>query len=360
MLYHIKLIEMQIENIPLWIKLPNYLFAYGYSAVVVFIVLSGYCLMLPVVHSQTGYIPGGLWSYFQRRGQRILPTYYAALILCLFLSAAILVLAKLTNYQWEVLFRDYFSPDFSSSDVILHFLLIHNLTTGDAIARINTPMWSVAVEWQIYFVFPLLLLPLWRRFGCFVMLVIAFAVSLIPHYLFNGLLDNSCPWFIGSFALGMTASEIGFSSKPNLIKLQKKLPWLLLVFIFIGFASLIKLLVKQPDEWISTSFVSMAVACFLVYCTNFYIRKDELPRPLKIMASPIGIIFGGFSYSLYLIHGPILTLLRHLLLNLHLSSLNFIILLYLFGVPICIGSAYIFSQLFERKFTLKFMTKLTK
>src|SRR5205085_647811 len=48
------------------------------EAVALFIVLSGFCLMLPVVRRE-GVLQGGAWQFFKRRARRILPPYYLAL-----------------------------------------------------------------------------------------------------------------------------------------------------------------------------------------------------------------------------------------------------------------------------------------
>ena len=44
---------------------------YGTDGVPIFIVLSGFCLMLPLAQSKTTYIPGGVSSYIRRRAWRI-------------------------------------------------------------------------------------------------------------------------------------------------------------------------------------------------------------------------------------------------------------------------------------------------
>ena len=71
-------------------------------------------------------------------------------------------------------------------------------------------MWSVAVEWQIYFIFALLLLPLWRRLGRAGMLVIALLIGLAPHYVLppSANLDWSFPWYVTLFAMGMCAATL--------------------------------------------------------------------------------------------------------------------------------------------------------
>src|SRR5260221_2639176 len=61
---------------------------YGYYAfipwllrgrsVAVFMVLSGFCLMLPAAKSAAGTLRDGFWAYLRRRARRILPPYYVS------------------------------------------------------------------------------------------------------------------------------------------------------------------------------------------------------------------------------------------------------------------------------------------
>ncbi|MEO7717266.1 MAG: acyltransferase, partial [Capsulimonas sp.] len=106
---------------------------YSHFAVDVFIVLSGYCLILPV--ARAGELRGGALDFFRRRARRILPPCYAALTL----AAAIYALTHLHKpFPWVA-------------------LLGNLLLVQDAVQRWNmfdSPLWSVAVEWRIYFLFP--------------------------------------------------------------------------------------------------------------------------------------------------------------------------------------------------------------
>jgi len=348
---HLFLMERCHGIEPIWHELSSRAFKFGTFAVAIFIVLSGYCLMLPVVRSRNGYIPGGLKSYFWRRGRRILPTYYAALIFCLLLSALILILKTLTHFSWSTIFHDQFLTDFSYIDVLLHFLLIHNLTTGVVLYNINSPMWSIALEWQIYFIFPLLL-PLWRGWNCWVVMVVAFVIGLVPYYLIPNFMELSHPWFLSSFVLGMIAADIGFSNKPYMIRLNKYLPWNVFLIIFSTLA-VITSEISNVDRWIPEICFSIAAACLMIYSTNYLMTENKLPILLKTLQSPLATTLGSFSYSLYLTHAPIITLLRHLLIMLNLPVNIFGLVLYLTGTIVSIGFAYIFYLLFERKFTLK-------
>ena len=54
---------------------------WAFFAVQVFIIISGFSLMITVARSPDGRLGGGLRDFFARRARRILPPYYAALAL---------------------------------------------------------------------------------------------------------------------------------------------------------------------------------------------------------------------------------------------------------------------------------------
>ena len=147
--------------LPRWLTLLISWMSIGRFAVDVFIVLSGYCLMLPVVRSTQDRLSGGLRQFFLRRARRVLPPYYAALVVTLLASALIPNLYPTVGVDWKL------GPvALGSGAVWSHVFMFHNLSPR-WIGAIDYPMWSVATEWQIYlsFFFALLLLPLWRLSG---------------------------------------------------------------------------------------------------------------------------------------------------------------------------------------------------
>ena len=73
-------------------------FAFGHFAVAVFIVLSGFCLTLPV--ARAGELRGGARRFFRRRARRILPPYYAALALSLLLLGV--AVGDTTGTHWDL------------------------------------------------------------------------------------------------------------------------------------------------------------------------------------------------------------------------------------------------------------------
>ena len=76
-------------SLPHRVELATVWMDWGHYAVDVFIVLSGFCLMLPVARNVDGQLQGSLADYIKRRARRILPPYYASLALALVLCATV-------------------------------------------------------------------------------------------------------------------------------------------------------------------------------------------------------------------------------------------------------------------------------
>jgi peptidoglycan/LPS O-acetylase OafA/YrhL len=348
------------------LKLPLFWFwfakilRYGAFAVVIFIVLSGYVLMLPVSRSHDGHINGSIGDYLKRRSRRILPPYYAALALSLLVSLGVFILERFTSFQWnEIAAKGAFSPKFSLIDVISHLLLLHNLSP-ETLMTINSPMWSVATEWQIYFIFPLLLLPLWRRFGLLAVTSVSFIIGLLPVYLLNGFLESASPWFLGIFTLGMVASEIGFSQKPEVVVMRNNLPWGVLSILFTVISFLTEWRTLGLHIWIGQSFLGLAGCCLFIYCTKFVVDGKKLPWFLNVFEHPLAVELGKISYSLYLTHGVVQVLVRYCLFNLQLSAGVFATVSYILGTVASLVFAYVFYIYFEKPFVSTFGKKHQK
>ncbi len=333
----------------------------GRSAVDIFIVLSGYCLMMPVVRAGTGCLPGGIADFVRRRARRILPPFYAALLLSL---AAIAFVPALHSAPAESLWATAL-PAFTPGVLLSHVLLIHNFDPSWH-SKIDYPMWSVATEWQIYFLFPLLLLPVRRRAGMAAMLLTAFVVGLAPLALFFGRFSGVAPHFLGLFALGMAGAEINFSPAPSLARLREKLPWGLLATVLAVVLAMISL---KHSSWylalaVKDSVVGGMTGCLLVFCSRHLTRAHAAqdgradshfstrpaPRVLRLFESRAAVTLGAFSYSLYLVHAPILAVSLSALRPLHLSPTLTLALMLGFGVPLALAGSYLFYLAFERPF----------
>ena len=327
------------------VRLP---LVYGHDAVAVFIVLSGYCLMLPVARAE-GQLVRGLPSYFARRAWRILPPYYATVGGSLLLLALLPVLETPTHTIW-----DDTSPAFTQASIGSHLLLVHNLFPSLA-NRINGPLWSVATEWQIYFFFPLLLLPIWRRFGPLATVVAGFVVGSAFTWLAPAAAFSAASWYIGLFALGMCAAGIGFTSRPTELALRARVPWallsaLLLGLVAIGATVLVRVWFRVMPY--SDALVGAATASSLVYLTKHALAPAPQARPLilRLLESTPLVALGRFSYSLYLTHLPIVALCYFGLQRSALSQSSQMLVLVGLSLPLSVLFAYGFYWVFERRF----------
>ncbi|MCW3100849.1 MAG: acyltransferase [Chthonomonadaceae bacterium] len=348
-LHHIRAYALG-DGLPGWGRTATLWMAFGHFSVSLFIVLSGYCLMLPVVRSPDRNLRGGVAGFIGRRARRILSTYYAALALAV-----------------GLIWVGWIPGVIGTNDLWAHILLVHNLFPAYYFG-FNGPFWSVATEWQIYFVFALVLLPLWRRFGNLTVLLVAFGLGILPPLIWRGWDVWACYWFIGLFALGMAAATINFGSDERYHRLEKRLSWLPLAMVFTAIALLLCAWkgVRAPG-WLLMEDVAAgaATACLLIACTSRLRSRDQISemagpeKPdttshvLRLLSWEPLIKIGAFSYSLYLTHGLVLTVARSVLSRMGIGTIPQLLIQVAVTVPCTILFAYLFSLCFERPFLSK-------
>jgi peptidoglycan/LPS O-acetylase OafA/YrhL len=328
------------------------LLAFGHDAVAIFIVLSGYCLTLPVARAH-GRLTGGARGYLLRRARRILPPYYVALAASLALLMLVPALREHTGTTW-----DESNPAFSAGTLLSHALLVHNLFPT-WVNRINGPLWSVATEWQIYFFFPFVLLPLWRRAGVAPMLAVAFGLGYLPAYVgpLAPAAESAITWYLGGFALGMVAAAVGFSDRPAERALRGALPWGPLAataWALCAVGGLAFAKVWFLHKHATDALVALATALLLVYCSGA--ARDDAPvrRPAplvrRFLESRPMVVLGRFSYSLYLTHLPVLALCFLATRGVAAAAEGHLALMIALGTPAAMAWAYAFFWAFERPF----------
>ena len=317
---------------------------FGHYAVGVFIVLSGYCLMLPVLKSEDGKLPNGFLHYIKRRTRRILPPYFASLLLSWVL---ILISLKLPGGGDKHELMHNISPGV----VLSHLLVIHNLNPEWATA-VNAPLWSVATEWQIYFLFPLILLPLFRKFSGLVTVVAGYVIGILPRQFLHGAinLDSACFWYLGLFALGMLAASIGNRLKTNE---PSRTPWgtiaIVLTVFMVTWAWLQPMMFHAAYFWLTDPFIGLITFCLLIHCT-LQAKMPVQNSVTKFLSSKQMVALGSFSYSLYLTHRLVQFKLFYVFEKMHLSPTFAFAGMICLGIPMVIGFAWVFYQLVERRF----------
>ena len=248
-----------------WAKLCGAWMLLGRLAVPVFIVLSGACLALPLREGKAV----SARQFYLRRGWRILPPYYLSI------GAALLtvpLIGQRTGGYWDK------CVPVTAAGLWQHLFLAHDLTHNH---QINHVYWSIAVEWRIYLLFPVLVY-LWQRGrrGIAAALVLALA-PFQPYLLYFALgclavlLPRPAPL---RAAQALPASTLALCALDILGRAHVPLAALNLCAAAASAAWLSRLLTGQakgPQEWLGR-------------------------KPFAWL--------GAISYSLYLTHGPVLEL----------------------------------------------------
>lgn len=318
--------------------------SYGHHAVGLFIVLSGFCLMLPVAQ-RDGTLRGGAWNFYKKRARRILPTYYLSLAVCLLLIAT--VLKQKTGTPWDITFP------VTAKDLVTHLLMVQD-AFDDTGHKINYALWTVSVEWRIYFVFPLLVLG-WQRFGAFKTTLAAVVTGylllvLLRHTPVYTLTDGVTPEYLGLFAMGMLGAGITFSHSGRLSDLRGRVPW-----GWMALAATVLLLLLSNIKPFHGKVIPISTLDFFVglWAMSLLIAagyKSETRLHRALSWKPLAFL-GTFAYSIYVIHAPLLQLIwLYLVRPLHLSpSLGFVSIFAVL-IPLVIAGAYVFFLACERPF----------
>jgi len=324
----------------------TYLLEFGHYSVAVFIVLSGFCLTIPVALSENRDLRGGFKTYIRRRAHRILPPYYFALLLSLLLIWALPLMQTPHDTAWDS------KLPVKLESIVTHLLLVHNIHTH-WIFKINGPLWSVATEWQIYFTFPVLLL-LWRRYGLGAATAAAVIVGILPELVLPHRISFWWlhPWYLGLFGIGMAAAIVAFDTKGTTEKVKRLVSngWIVSGLVMLVVAILA---VSKPLN-LSLTFtevmVGLAVSAVIVYYTLKEHAMQDRPLLLRFLNGKVAVGLGAFSYSIYLIHSPILAAINLYTLNLQMTDNIRLLFMLLVAVPVSVLLAYVFYLLVERRF----------
>ncbi len=242
--------------------------AFGWSGVSLFLIISGFLIHYGTIKKDK-FKPG---LFFNKRFWRIWPPYFVALT-----------------------FFFIFKGPHDLLNFFSHLFLIHNLF-DTTVYGINPSFWSLALEMQLYLIYPLYLF-LYKKLGNNKSLCIIAAISIVSYYvaiifkLNSAALDKSIfnYWLI--WVLGAYLAHVYHNNKRiiNINGLQ-----LILFFVTIILMQLTVLY----------SYVSLYIlAVFYTLLMDWFLNSK-----IKISSNVCKFIInvGLCSYSIYLIHQPYL------------------------------------------------------
>jgi peptidoglycan/LPS O-acetylase OafA/YrhL len=303
---------------------------FGRVAVVFFLVLSGFSLAIsPARH---GWRSGGVAQFLRRRAWRILPPYWAALVMSLIIS-------------WLVVPASHLGPPTGSS-ILVYGLLGQDMFTAPTP---NGAFWSIGVEAELYVLFPLLLFV--RRRWSAAVLVACVTLPVLARGLMaadasavegvNWLAPHLAPVFVA----GMVGAGIVVASDR-----VRRLPWGW--FAVLAAVPVLALGVVRGSVWTVNHYfwVDLAIAPAM----TMLIAAVATGRPAVLVrlltARPIRSL-GSFSYSLYLIHLPlVMAVIRRVaphFVSPGLPTFGFTLIV---ALPVSVLGAWLFSRIFEIPF----------
>jgi peptidoglycan/LPS O-acetylase OafA/YrhL len=302
---------------------------YGHLAVVVFIVLSGFSL--GVAPARRGWRIGHLGRYAHRRAWRILSAYWPALAFSMVMA-------------WV------FVPQPGEGLPTVRSALVFGLLVQDVVGAPspNGAFWSIAVEAQLYVLLPLLVI-LVRRFGMALMTVVVAAPVLAigilaPTVPAVDLFTRFTPQLAFGFALGVVAAGLSTSTRWQHLPFQ----WLALAIA----VPVLALIAVQGSTWSVGHYfwidLAVTIPITLLLAAIGAGKARRVSRLLDVR--PLRSL-GAFSYSLYLVHAPIVVAVAALLVHPRVSSgVTSLLLMLAIALPLSLAASRLFAAVFDLPF----------
>lgn len=273
----------------------------AYFGIDMFFVLSGFLVVRPFIRAAqgTGRMPS-YWQYLVRRVRRVVPAYWANVI----------ILTVLIGIGTGT------SP-LDALGVLSHLTFLFWYTLPPGAQPFNPVWWTLPVEWWAYFLLPPLALalkriPAWLWITLIMAFVLWTRLGFVSHF-FAG--DQSFWWQaqdfrhlrgrFDQFAIGILAAwyfERGIS-----VQRARVLGWIgltlfALVYVYVGWFAR-DWLAQAIRPWMYVHYTAAAVPQALII-----LAIAGGWRPLaRLFEGRIAMLSGTMSYTLYLWHFPIFT-----------------------------------------------------
>lgn len=266
-----------------------------------FYVLSGFFIAVAVLRPAT-FDP---LHFVRRRITRVIPAYYAALLLVLLL----LERQTLASMQgW--------------ADIGLHLLMLHQLQSWSMYGIIG-PAWTLGIEWSFYLLM-LALAPLWRGRSGWLLVFLFIAIS----YVWRGSVmvavapEQRSFWVVqilgalDEFALGMLVAWL--QQRGVWARLRARWPWggwlLLLLGGALATACLAYYVSLLPTGYFSFPFAvvfsrTWLSAGFALMLAGFIVLEPSRVLQAVVRFTGLGAL-GRISFSVYLYHVPVILLVH--------------------------------------------------
>ncbi|WP_445354538.1 acyltransferase family protein [Microbulbifer sp. EKSA008] len=299
----------------------------GFAGVDVFFVISGYLITGIIL----GEISKGTFSFFDfylRRARRILPLLFFIVSLSVFLGVLLSPPERVLELSITSLYALLFSSNF-------YFYSNQDYFSPEAELNPLLHTWSLAVEEQYYLFFPILMVLLWRnniRFG---------VVAALTTFSFF-LADSLSTRFVNEayYLLPFRMWEIGVGAllafrREDVMPLQRYASYIQIAGLLLILSCYFLIDSTLPWPSLYTLLPVLGAAMIIGWKSSGLINK--------LLSCRLLVKIGLISYSLYLVHQPVIVFLKELI-----ESENIIFCVFVFFVSFVF--AILCHYLIERPF----------
>ena len=281
---------------------PSHIRWVGYIFVDMMVLLSAFCLTLPMARSMLlGEPVDDACIFYKKRFARIYPSY---------------LLAVLVSFGFQLWWGHYPTVSYAVRDLVSHLTFTHMFRADTYVyAPINGVLWTVGLEVQFYVLFPLLTRLFRKSPLLFWGTLTGFGALFIYQYALKqtpiNMQVNQLPTFLPVFANGMLAAYL-FTL--YCVKAPYKRLWgVFFTVLAIAGAVLIRSEIVSAQMYPADKQIWQLEnrICLSLCYTLFLVSAALSLKPLRwLFSNPVARFLGAVSYNLYLYHQRLMVLLR--------------------------------------------------
>jgi peptidoglycan/LPS O-acetylase OafA/YrhL len=329
-----------IKETEIYVFVKKTLFGNGNLGVSFFFVLSGFLITYLLLKENE--FKGGfnLKNFYIRRILRIWPLFY----FCVFFGFVIFPLLK--SFFGE-------TPD-ETADPVYYITFLNNfdfIAKGLPDASVLGVLWSIAVEEQFYFIWPLLFYLTPAKYYSYIFPVFIIIPLIFRSYYINDgtMLEYHSASVISDMALGGFAAYLSINNKAFLDRITRINP----VIIFMGYLSAFLIfffkssIFSSPIALVFERVLIALVFTFIILEQNFSTKSFFKISQFKTISR-----LGKYTYGMYCLQffGILISAISLRLLGWNTQLWQVLILEFLMSLSLTIFLSYLSYRFFESKF----------